>query len=1120
VTALKFYRGSSGTLLAGEGSFLKVFEAETSKLLSQCEIFDGQAIHGIAVGYEAIENENELQAVIWGGHCLMLLTKKGLDQLLNGEVNSLVAATISVSDWILDVAITSHDRTSCILVTAHNTVIQARLGQNAEEILLEELPSPSKSILYSAHLIWDTRRRVLVAAGTVFGEIIVWDCDVSEEGTFGESRVLFTFTGHEGSIFGVNISPLIVGPGNFRTRLLASCSDDRTIRIWDLSESLTISTELNILNLPRETGFGENESQERNVISRERCVATIMGHASRIWHVKFLVQRLRSYDSSIVNVLSFGEDSTAQQWALEFDAQLDSSKIKGMNQTINSTDSNLKYEGSLRQINTFAFHSGKHIWSTDLLPPRDPDTNYVLATGGADGKISLYSIEPTGNNTPPENPNETEGISSSKEWDLNDVYACLSSSSLATNIEISNIQVEPLQEDSVPETSTDGKPTKRKKPKKSPKDAFNRYAFVSEEFFIATTTFGRVLLGRIGPSLEWEELELPESGKEDLKSYAVVEGFPELGLVLLASANGKIYSYCLGSNLQEVGSVESKVADMFKIVGGHDNALLATTLASSVATLFTIETTSGGYAGFCNRRLCTLPERFVVTSAGMSDGLLLLGSRNGSLAIYDPEKPDQPLGVWNNEDCTAGDAITTIISLPTIPQEQKTYFLTSGRDGRYSIFTTFNNHQIQPIHHGTPPFGPNIEAAWFTQLNKELILYGFRGKNFIVWNETLQYEISNIECGGAHRSYAYSPLGHFIYTKASKFYIHSQIFSSSHKTIKQGGHGREIKVCAVSPGGKFFATGAEDTAIRIWRYSDSTNSSLENHFECLSVTQKHTAGIQHIKWHGSSYLLSSGGNEEFFVWAITPIPSFGIGVVCEASCPDQSAEKDLRIMSFNVSELSSGLLISLAYSDSTIKTYAYSKTSGFELRAKGRYTSSCLTQIQHLQVSDSRIKLLTAATDGYLTLWESTLTITQLTVLSNKRVHQNAIKTLDISILGSNEDILVATGGDNNALAFTLFSGSSSRTFRFKSAHAAAITGLSFIPRSEDGMLSVVSSGNDQRVKEWSVRVEEGDMEIKKRGDVFTSVADVGDVAFLRSGENSNKVLVVGNGMEVWNVSL
>jgi len=53
-------------------------------------------------------------------------------------------------------------------------------------------------------------------------------------------------------------------------------------------------------------------------------------------------------------------------------------------------------------------------------------------------------------------------------------------------------------------------------------------------------------------------------------------------------------------------------------------------------------------------------------------------------------------------------------------------------------------------------------------------------------------------------------------------------------------------------------------------------------------------------------------------------------------------------------------------------------------------------------------------------------------------------------------------------------------------------------------------------VKEWVISLdtdgEGANVQIKKAGDKFTSTADVGDLAVLRD----RKVLVVGNGMEVW----
>ena len=566
-----------------------------------------------------------------------------------------------------------------------------------------------------------------------------------------------------------------------------------------------------------------------------------------------------------------------------------------------------------------------------------------------------------------------------------------------------------------------------------------------------------------------------------------------------------------------------------------------------------------------------------MTSAGRIGRHLILGSRTGALAAYNPEKCDEPICTWL--PAVAGDAFTSILYIPkSFDNTNPDHFLTTSRDRMYSVFSLGDS--IRMVHQGAPPFGPMIETAWFS--GTDLILYGFKSKNFIVWNETQQYEISSVECGGAHRSYAYSPIarsdgaGYFVYTKASKLYLHSQT-RPSHQIIKFGGHGREIKACAVSPDG-LIATGAEDTAIRIWRYQDG-KSPLKNQFNCLALVQKHTTGIQHLQWHGSSYLFSSGGNEEFFIWAVESISGFGIGFVCEESCPDQSKEQDLRIMTFDVSSLSvlnrpEMLLITLAYSDSTIRCYTYSKAEKFCLVARGQYTSSCLTQLRHLKIGQE-LFFLTACTDGHVTLWkialplgsetnggldrgssnpkglyetanprtqDSTVSVSkeniscqesseavELAMVSNHKLHQSSIKSLDIAI--KDNRTIVATGGDDNALGVMIYQtydlSRKPKSIMVRSAHAAAVTGLSFVSdlageKSEE--MRIVTSSNDQRVKEWALCITSDQVsdivDMRKVGDAFTSVADVGDVDTLSSNGQSKKVLILGNGMEVYEVSV
>jgi WD40 repeat protein len=439
--------------------------------------------------------------------------------------------------------------------------------------------------------------------------------------------------------------------------------------------------------------------------------------------------------------------------------------------------------------------------------------------------------------------------------------------------------------------------------------------------------------------------------------------------------------------------------------------------------------------------------------------------------------------------------------------------------------------RVYPVHYGTPPLGPNIESAWFDNAN-DLLLFGFRSKYFVVWNETKECEVLNVECGGAHRSYAYSHLesggGHFVYTKASRLYIYSQ-HKPSHMIIKPGGHGREMKTTALSPNRSLIATGAEDTTIRLWIYRDLENI-ISKQLECLLVVQKHTTGIQHLQWHGSNYLFSSGGNEEFFIWAVEDIPGLGIGLVCEASCPDQSEDKDLRIMSFDIIQSDpehSEIIISLAYSDSTIRCYRYCKDIGYELVADGQYTSACLMHLRHIQISSKQLYLLTAGTDGNLVLWNTEIpdakrNSAKLSIVSIHKLHQSTIKAFEITTFKGS--IIAITGGDDNALAITAYSknlGTLPKSVILKSAHAAAITGLCMVSISNSGELRVVSSSNDQRIKEWRVIIDGNSIVIEKIGDVFTSVADVGGLSVVRNRCDGygEKVLVVGNGMEVFNVS-
>lgn len=1130
-------------MLAGEGSYLKIFDADLALTL-QVEVFENQTVHGIAVKDGKVAND-EIQVVIWGGYDVLFFTAEDFRSYLKSELPATKWNKARTPDWILDVAISPYDASSSVFVTANNVVLKAQFDALSSQIIITELPSPTKSILYSAHLIWESEDKILVAAGTVFGEVIAWSCYVDAEALNGSSELLHTYTGHEGSIFGVAISPSLPRPNGSIGRLIASCSDDRTIRIWDLA-AVRQQPESKF-TVTRETGFGDN-----GVSSADLCVATAMGHISRIWRVKFLIEEARP---SHVNVLSFGEDSTVQQWSLLMIPDQGSGS-KGI-------------VGDLIHCKTYAYHTGKHIWAAAIR--QTTKASDMLITGGADGKASQYAVsvvttvaEPGEHTHPAGDDMLRQRDVDEQEWDVSRV---LSSLNIVESYKAVDTPSETGLDDSFKQDDDKSVAVralkKKKKAKKIPKDAFNRYAFVTDNKLVVTTNFGRVLLLNIGGGGTWTQLSLPSSGEDSLRSWSVVTSAPSLEIAFLAGANGIIYAYNGQDILHEVGRVDGKVADMF-IVTNSDyskSSLIVTNLHGTSFTRFPMQPHDSN-TSFKSAEVFHVASSFIISSAAMIQDFLVLGSRYGSLAIFDAQ--NQRVELEDFANLPTPDAITSIRPLRHAEHENGgTHFMATARDGHYYIYhligsssfphTADWHYSLSLVHQSSPPFGPMIEQAWYNS-SDDLLLYGFKSKNFVAWNQTQQSEIMGVDCGGAHRSYAFQPTrngGHFLYTKASRLHLHSQS-EASHQLVKYGGHGREIKACAVSGDEKYFATGAEDTSIRIWSYVEGTKPT-QNQFRCHAVIQKHTTGIQHLQWHGSRYLFSSGGYEEFFIWAVSSLPNDGIGVVCEVTAPYESEDKDLRVMSFDVTAIPKTtaedvekLLISLAYSDSTIRVYAYSKSAGYELVANARYTSSCLMQIRCLQISTNAFCLLAAATDGNLVTWlgEFDVGAQELILQMTVKVHQNSIKCLDLAYATSGRFAIVATGGDDNALGISIYpvaglldkssSGCKPRTFILRSAHAAAVTGLTFVPSkytlpSSRKEYRIASSSNDQRVKEWAITLEEEekgvDIRIRKTGDIFTPVADVGDVACLRSGRPTasdrdcdGKVLIVGNGMEVWSV--
>ena len=521
------------------------------------------------------------------------------------------------------------------------------------------------------------------------------------------------------------------------------------------------------------------------------------------------------------------------------------------------------------------------------------------------------------------------------------------------------------------------------------RDSFKNYSWISTHAFIATTAQGRVLLGSLDvaptkinnsarppsdafrrPEVVWSHI----TQLVGLSSYSILAGVPEHQIALLGGCQGNVFLY-LHSNRSVTlimklprkisGLIAQQLREHSTAVSGtvpQSIGVVATCLGSTTAHAFAFDIESyhpNEKDGISSQQsILHLPPNFVVTSAGFIavEDLLVLGSRSGALSFYDRRTFKTGTDALSACCCLRHvhdeDAVTVIKRIPPQGQSNKGsfYLLTAGKNGKCAVhYVLIHRHesilevQFETVHVVKPPFGPNIEGACFDRVTNDLLLWGFRSKDFAVWNESRQTEVLALECGGSHRSWAYSLKndgsdgGQLVWTKASSCYIHTQT-EASHRVLQAGSHGREIKAMAIWQGAPdvnnevsaLIATGAEDTVIRISSYSTKSDVLSGNVFQHQDTMTEHTTGIQQLRWSpGGQFLFSAGGCEEFFAWRIRLLPCLAIriGIVCHSRCPPVTSSSDLRIMHFDIAVIDNEecgheegcFLLSMVYSDSSLR---------------------------------------------------------------------------------------------------------------------------------------------------------------------------------------------------------
>ncbi|XP_069499417.1 tRNA (34-2'-O)-methyltransferase regulator WDR6 isoform X2 [Ambystoma mexicanum] len=269
ITALEFVKDH---LLAGEGSVVTVYslthEQKSARRHSRT-VLGNHRIHGIKPCGLLPTGADGILVAVFGGKGLIVL---GLRTDEDDDVwLSEVSGFWEAHDWIWDLQwLKAGMEPASLLALAlgHNSVA---LYDYTTRQTLQEVHCAEKCILYSAHFVGSAWKELLLVAGTVFNQLVIWRMS-DPLGGDGTIRPQKRIDGHQGVIFSIDY---LESKG-----LLASASDDRSLRLWDVGD----------LQAPG---------------APVQCLLVLYGHQSRVWSVRLLHECL----------LSIGEDSACIVWS-------------------------------------------------------------------------------------------------------------------------------------------------------------------------------------------------------------------------------------------------------------------------------------------------------------------------------------------------------------------------------------------------------------------------------------------------------------------------------------------------------------------------------------------------------------------------------------------------------------------------------------------------------------------------------------------------------------------------------------------------------------------------------------------------------------------------------------
>ncbi|XP_063931393.1 tRNA (34-2'-O)-methyltransferase regulator WDR6-like [Zophobas morio] len=515
-----------------------------------------------------------------------------------------------------------------------------------------------------------------------------------------------------------------------------------------------------------------------------------------------------------------------------------------------------------------------------------------------------------------------------------------------------------------------------------------------------------------------------------------------------------------------------------------------------------------------------------------------------------------------------------ILNILCVTQQQKVF--TCGRDGYLCELKWLNNKS--EIHYDDEDSSSNVntdtkQLVCFNKIRPfsqsaqlldilwddcDLLLCGFVGATFQVYNRSSNRKLWEVTCTGSHRSLDFlikkladEHFFAFAYIKNHEIHWLFDDQPQSPFLFQKKFHHRRITSVKALPLNSeedefiYCITGGEDCCLYISELKNPPTTVA--HIETPGHTIRAISICRCPKEKSlffSDCLVFWGGSKGYLdacmltlnnVTKLLEVKHLGLNL---RKPKEKVAGRIMAVVSFPTSD--NKLSIITASSGGRLSFYAFDANNGnVDIQLYNHYHERCILCLKLCELPNKKRYLFSTDTGGRIALWDlsNLSSLNYASPLYSVTLHQSGVNCLStLPLTGEdykdNHLVLVVTGGDDNALCAVIvefsennINNDKARSFctvktkaivRDEAAHAATITGLCLLEHTEEGTFLILTASADQRT---ILRKLVYNFLLQTLHFTYISgrLADISDIATMELLSNE-KFIIVGNGLQTFQV--